>query len=257
MTDALKPCPFCGGTRLSDECTGAAEISGNTYQTGWIECFDCGCDGPSVDLTDETPAQNDYQLVRDAWNSRAAIAAPPVAPGWVLVPVEPTPEMDAAAFDCCEVDGKANGFTNGTEARRAIYRAMLSAAPGAPDAPPVVPARVPLTDAQIDAGIEAWFSTDITTNYGKDQGHPFRQRMRAAIEAAHGITADGPSGRDWSLLEATQESLREHMAEIQRLRAAVAAERERCAVLVEDTQRQWPGEGLDGHLLAAEIRAAA
>lgn len=33
-------------------------------------------------------------------------------------------------------------------------------------------------------------------------------------------------GRDWSLLEATQESLREHMAEIKRLKAA---------------QRQWVG----------------
>lgn len=29
-------------------------------------------------------------------------------------------------------------------------------------------------------------------------------------------------GRDWSLLEATQESLREHMAEIQQLRATLA-----------------------------------
>lgn len=46
---------------------------------------------------------------------------------------------------------------------------------------------VPLTDEQIDAGIEAWFTTDITTNEGKDKGHPFRQRMRAAIERAHGI----------------------------------------------------------------------
>lgn len=73
-TPALLPCPFCGSARLSDECTGAAEISGHTYQTGWIECLDCGCDGPSVDLTDETPAQNDYQLVRDAWNRRSAPA---------------------------------------------------------------------------------------------------------------------------------------------------------------------------------------
>ena len=39
--------------------------------------------------------------------------------------------------------------------------------------------------------------------------------------------------------------------------AAAAAERERCAKQVEDTQRQFPeGGGLDGWLLAAEIRAA-
>lgn len=41
-----------------------------------------------------------------------------------------------------------------------------------------------LTNEQIDAGIKAWFSTDITINEGKDRGHPFRQRMRAAIRAA-------------------------------------------------------------------------
>ena len=43
-----------------------------------------------------------------------------------------------------------------------------------------------LTDEQIDAGIEAWFTTDITTNDGKDRGHPFRQRMRAALDRARG-----------------------------------------------------------------------
>lgn len=41
-----------------------------------------------------------------------------------------------------------------------------------------------LTNEQIDAGIKAWFSTDITINEGNDRGHPFRQRMRAAIRAA-------------------------------------------------------------------------
>jgi hypothetical protein len=35
--------------------------------------------------------------------------------------------------------------------------------------------------------------------------------------------APAPEGRDWSLLEATQESLREHMAEIKRLKAAQPA----------------------------------
>ena len=48
----------------------------------------------------------------------------------------------------------------------------------------------PLSDEQIDAGIAAWFKTEITTNDGKDKGHPFRQRMRAAINAAHGIVKE-------------------------------------------------------------------
>lgn len=40
------------------------------------------------------------------------------------------------------------------------------------------------------------------------------------------------------------------------VRAEVAAERERITKLIEDAQRQWPDDGLDGWLLAAEIRAA-
>lgn len=66
----LRPCPFCGSTDLEEESTSALEIRGHTYQTGWIECNACGTCGPSVELTDETSAQNDYQLVRDAWNRR-------------------------------------------------------------------------------------------------------------------------------------------------------------------------------------------
>ena len=40
----------------------------------------------------------------------------------------------------------------------------------------------PLTDEQIDAGVAAWFAT--TTSNSEDREHPFRQRMRAAIERA-------------------------------------------------------------------------
>jgi hypothetical protein len=42
--------------------------------------------------------------------------------------------------------------------------------------------------------------------------------MREALEEAQ--PAPVQEGRDWSLLAATQESLREHMAEIKRLKAA-------------------------------------
>jgi hypothetical protein len=57
-----------------------------------------------------------------------------------------------------------------------------------------------------------------------------RERLKASIaldkkaENAREIGLDYEpavqEGRDWSLLEATQESLREHMAEIKRLKAA-------------------------------------
>jgi hypothetical protein len=44
------------------------------------------------------------------------------------------------------------------------------------------PQRKPLTDEQIDAGVAAWFATETVVG-----GRPFEKRMRAAIEAAHGI----------------------------------------------------------------------
>ena len=46
-------------------------------------------------------------------------------------------------------------------------------------------------------------------------------------------------------------------AERQRCYAlGMAAERERIVKLIEDTQKQYPDDGLDGWLLAAEIRLA-
>lgn len=69
----LLPCPKCNSLKLYEECTSALEIRGNTYQVGWITCLNCGHDGPSIDLTDETPEQNNYQIVRDAWNKSCHI----------------------------------------------------------------------------------------------------------------------------------------------------------------------------------------
>ena len=66
---------------------------------------------------------------------------------------------------------------------------ILAPTPAPQPASALAAAREPLSDEQIDAGIAAWFTTDITTNEGQDRGHPFRQRMRAAIAAANGITA--------------------------------------------------------------------
>lgn len=52
-----------------------------------------------------------------------------------------------------------------------------------------------------------------TTSKEYAQGRNARDNLREAL---------AENKRDWSLLEATQESLREHMAEIQTLRAALA-----------------------------------
>lgn len=54
--------------------------------------------------------------------------------------------------------------------------------------------------------------------YHTEQTRPI-QRTADAIATLRAALAEDT--RDWSLLEATQESLREHMAEIQRLRAVI------------------------------------
>ena len=53
--------------------------------------------------------------------------------GWQLVPVEPTQEMQRAAFDELELIGTPT--ESGTSMRNRVYRAMLAAAPQAPAEP--------------------------------------------------------------------------------------------------------------------------
>lgn len=47
------------------------------------------------------------------------------------------------------------------------------------------PARKPLTDEQIDAAVKAWFENEIVAGR-----QPFAKRIRAAVEAAHGIKGE-------------------------------------------------------------------
>lgn len=87
--DTLLPCPFCAGTDLEEESTGAMESRGIAHFTCWIECNQCGMQGPSVELHDgdgPNGAPADYQRVRDAWNRRAALEQPAIPEGWKLVP---------------------------------------------------------------------------------------------------------------------------------------------------------------------------
>lgn len=122
MTDALKPCPFCG----SDDVE-ASDMEGKHY----VVCYDCALEGPF---------HKSRAAVIAAWNTRAALAAPAVPPGWQLVPAEPTPAMQRAAVESREgravykVASKA-----GLEALEDIaaddYRAMLAAAPTAQQEP--------------------------------------------------------------------------------------------------------------------------
>lgn len=62
--------------------------------------------------------------------------------------------------------------------------------------------------------------------FGPDEGISLDQKawsqLHAAIKAALAQPADNPYGYDWSMLEAAQESLREHMARIKELEAQLA-----------------------------------
>jgi hypothetical protein len=68
-TEALAPCPFCGGDNL--------DVVGNDY----VACDDCGADGPSCGL------RMREGLAANAWNTRAAIEALPARDderGWLI-----------------------------------------------------------------------------------------------------------------------------------------------------------------------------
>lgn len=99
MTDALKPCPFCG----SDDVE-ALDMEGKHY----VVCYDCALEGPF---------HKSRAAVIAAWNTRAALAAPAVPPGWQLVPVEPTEAMLAAFL----------GYKPKDDSWLEGYRAMLAA----------------------------------------------------------------------------------------------------------------------------------
>jgi hypothetical protein len=62
-------------------------------------------------------------------------------------------------------------------------------------------------------------------------------------------------GRDWSLLEATQESLREHMAEIKRLKAAQPAPVQEpwVGLTDEEIKRGWKESWVDKQAFEAAV----
>jgi hypothetical protein len=64
----------------------------------------------------------------------ASLITPQCPEGWKMVPVEPTPEMEKAAFNVWEINPGAvqaahTGMKTGTDVRNAIYKAMISASP--------------------------------------------------------------------------------------------------------------------------------
>lgn len=125
MTDALKPCPFCGAGKTDLHPNGRM-WTGQRYSEPTSVSIRHWCE----DVAGQ-PHRMIERVGRDeagaieAWNRRAALAAPPV--GWVLVPVEPTPAMREAMWREVSLMDYMQGV-------RAGWSAALAAAPGAPDA---------------------------------------------------------------------------------------------------------------------------
>jgi hypothetical protein len=61
----LLPCPFCGSNDLTED---AGRVYEGTVdmQSGWVECENCKCSGPTANVANVT-----MQPARDAWNRRA------------------------------------------------------------------------------------------------------------------------------------------------------------------------------------------
>lgn len=120
MTDldnmALLPCPFCGGkprTGTANSGVPGMEDCGYAY----IECCDV-----------HVHRDEDEECASD-WNRRAALLTAP--PGYVLVPVEPTPLM-IATFRADNEHGALSWMTHTTlrcADFRSRYAGMLAAAP--------------------------------------------------------------------------------------------------------------------------------
>lgn len=66
---ALRECPFCGGTDLVLDASTGCEIKGDIYQSSWIYCKSCGCEGPTIEINDG-PEPVTTDAVAEAWNKR-------------------------------------------------------------------------------------------------------------------------------------------------------------------------------------------
>lgn len=70
MTEELKPCPFCNGRSdllvIQDPYI-SSYISYNFY----VQCDDCGVEGPSIDVAHNTDCRSAIKEAITAWNKRA------------------------------------------------------------------------------------------------------------------------------------------------------------------------------------------
>jgi hypothetical protein len=132
-------------------------------------------------------------------------------------------------------DGKGAKAANDFELDVAAIRLTVEA-----QSAPVQPVALPLreTEEMHDAVMSVIYQGVSRTNTDA-LWQAYRKVLTTTPPAAQPAVQEG---RDWSLLEATQESLREHMAEIKRLKAAQPAPVQEPTV--EDNSQDWAG--MDG-----------
>ncbi|MDU7196973.1 MAG: Lar family restriction alleviation protein [Enterobacteriaceae bacterium] len=123
--ETLLPCPFCGST----ECEAFAQDEEDCpYQSAIVRCFNC--DAQSAQMVGKDKI---IQAIA-AWNKRPATqsgnsAQPVTVPaGYVLVPVEPTPEMMMHKSGCQHHAWNDQDCPM-RETRRLVWSHMLAAAP--------------------------------------------------------------------------------------------------------------------------------
>ena len=214
----LLPCPFCGAPAEGRElephkhsewllkmCPDLPPESEGQY----VVEGECAC---GAGLIGDTRAE-----VETRWNRRAPAA--PVQPGFVMVPVEPTPEMLSA------VDGEADDKYLARGRAVSAYKAMLAARPKAPPVGESV--------AQPLTGRLAQHLTELAERVLLSARRDPEIAVLAS-EARHAALWIGN-------LEAQIQELKEAIA------AAVAAERDRCERACNDQADQYGGAA-DGTL---------
>lgn len=110
----------------------AAKLMEQTSRSSGAALIRTLASAPVVDETalqawaDRFPEISDMGRLRDAWNEARASAPVAAQPGWKLVPIAPTPEMEDAGchVPCAQDDAPAPST---------VYAAMIGAAPPAPD----------------------------------------------------------------------------------------------------------------------------
>lgn len=178
--DAMLPCPFCGNSKNIAMVNEKHDHSGGYF----IACPECMASTGLRYAMGEDPRP----LLVEQWNRRAATQptkpeqqAGGVPAGFVLVPVEPTPEMLATG----EAEFRSYCLRH-MFGHPAVWAAMLAAAPSQSAVQPLSEAqRVPLTEPELRRVLQG--TNHMVRNAMCGPMWPELEQACRAVERAHGI----------------------------------------------------------------------